>query len=88
MMRRLVPLALVLASGVVVAGCSPTPTQRGAMIGGASGAAIGGAATRSWGGAAVGGAVGAAAGAIIADSRGRCYRVNSNGTRTRVDCPR
>ena len=87
MMKRSGLLAII-AAGAVLAGCNPTPTQRGAMIGGATGAAVGGIASGSWGGAAVGAGVGAVAGAIIADSQGRCYRVNQNGTRTRVSCPR
>lgn len=88
MIKRTGALVLVLAGALAAAGCTSTPAGRGAAIGGATGAVVGGVASGSWGGAAVGAGVGAVAGAIIADSRGRCYRVNANGTRTRVNCPR
>ncbi len=70
-------LLLGLALIVPLAAC--TPTEKGAVIGGASGAAIGAAvAGNSTEGAIVGGAVGAVAGALIGRSterRGYCeYR--------------
>lgn len=56
-------------------------TQKGAVIGGASGAAIGAATTGKAGGALVGGAVGAAAGALVgrATEPGKCIYRDANG---------
>lgn len=84
-------LAFALALLIPLAAC--TPTEQGAVIGGASGAAIG-AAVASPGntaeGALVGGAIGAVAGALIGKSterRGYCEYRRRNGTRYVARCP-
>jgi len=63
-------------------------TQKGAVLGGASGAAIGAAATGDAGGALVGGAVGAAAGALVgrATEPGRCIYRDQYGREYVADC--
>jgi hypothetical protein len=82
-------LVLALALIMPIAAC--TPTEKGAVIGGASGAAIGAAvAGNSTEGAIVGGAIGAVAGALIGKSterRGYCEYRDRRG-RVYVDrCP-
>lgn len=63
-------------------------TQKGAVIGGASGAAIGAATTGDAGGALVGGAVGAAAGALIgrATEPGKCVYRDAYGREYIANC--
>jgi hypothetical protein len=82
-------LFIALALIVPLAAC--TPTEKGAVIGGASGAAIGAAvANDSTEGAIIGGAVGGVAGALIgraAERRGYCEYRDRRG-RVYVDrCP-
>ncbi|MGE0232528.1 MAG: glycine zipper domain-containing protein [Flavobacteriaceae bacterium] len=66
-----------------------TPTERGAVAGGAIGAAVGGAASGTVQGAAVGGAVGAVAGALIgrASEPGRCIYRDRYGRQYVAACP-
>ncbi|MCX2725189.1 YMGG-like glycine zipper-containing protein [Roseibium salinum] len=63
-------------------------TQKGAVIGGASGAAIGAATTGEASGALVGGAVGAAAGALIgrATEPGKCVYRDAYGREYIANC--
>ncbi|MBB3656651.1 putative membrane protein [Rhizobium sp. BK650] len=86
-MRRV--LTLLLLSGAIIAGC--TPTQQGAGIGAATGAVVGGAVTNNVRGAAVGAAIGGAAGAVIgnvAGQPGQCYYRDRYGRRFVAACPR
>lgn len=84
MKRIIFALGLV----VLVAGC--TATERGAVIGGATGAAVGAAvADDTATGAIVGGAVGATAGALIgrASEPGQCIYRDEYGERYVAPCP-
>lgn len=76
-------IAIVLAGAMAMsslAGCSWTPrTEKGALVGGATGAAVGAIATRSVGGAALGAGVGALAGYALAKNTYRCQKVNIFG---------
>lgn len=69
-MKRLSILCL-LASAVLVAGCNTTPTQDGAVVGGALGAGlgaiIGNQSGHSGGGALIGAGAGALTGALVGD---------------------
>jgi len=64
-------LWVVVLSAALVAGCATTPTQKGALIGGASGAGLGAVIGHQSGhqgeGALIGAAGGAIAGAVIGD---------------------
>jgi outer membrane protein OmpA-like peptidoglycan-associated protein len=66
-MRKLIPYLSVLAALAVLGGCaSMNRTQKGAVIGGATGAAVGAAVSKNdTKGAILGGAIGAVAGGII-----------------------
>jgi YMGG-like Gly-zipper len=80
-MRKVVAYAVigVLAAGSL-GGCSWTPkTEKGALVGGATGAVIGGVATKSVAGAAVGGGLGAVTGYYLAKNSYRCQKVNIFG---------
>lgn len=82
-------LALSLALLTAIAGC--TPTEKGAVIGGAGGAAIGAAvAGDSVEGAIIGGAIGAVAGALVGKSterRGYCEYRDRRGRIYTDRCP-
>lgn len=80
-------ILFILGLAALVAGC--TPTERGAVIGGATGAAVGGVVSRNVAGAAVGGVVGAAAGALIgrATEPGYCVYQDEYGSRYTAPCP-
>ncbi|MAS92266.1 MAG: hypothetical protein CMO55_03630 [Verrucomicrobiales bacterium] len=60
-------LALIATSGLLFTTTSCTPTEEGALVGGAIGAAAGGAITGRSSGAAVGGVLGALTGAALAE---------------------
>ncbi|MGI6246562.1 MAG: glycine zipper domain-containing protein [Pseudochelatococcus sp.] len=80
-------ILVILGLVALVAAC--TPTERGAVIGGATGAAVGGAVSRNVAGAAVGGAVGATVGALIgnASEPGYCVYQDAYGSRYTAPCP-
>lgn len=75
--------ALVATVGILFASTSCTPTEEGALIGGAIGAAAGGAVTGRSSGAVVGGALGALTGAVLAEDEAydRGYYGNRYGYR-------
>ncbi len=81
-------IALALVAGVALAGCTPTTTGTGALIGGATGAALGAAATGTAGGALVGGFLGAGVGAAVGAANEpippRCIRYDRFGNPYRV----
>lgn len=85
-MKKLIMVALLIAP---VAAC--TPTQQGAVIGGAGGAAVGAAvAGNDVEGAVIGGAVGAVAGALVGrsmENRDRCIYRDSYGRQYVDRCP-
>lgn len=80
---------LLIVLGLVALAAACSPTERGAVIGGATGAAIGGVATRDVAGAAVGGVVGATVGALIgrASEPGYCIYRDGYGNRYTAPCP-
>lgn len=80
-------ILIVLAIAAGVAGCNNT--EKGAVIGGASGALIGGLASGDAGGAIIGGIAGTAVGALIgnvADQPGKCYYRGRDGRRYIARC--
>jgi hypothetical protein len=81
-----VVMACTIAAGAL-SGCQ-TRSERGAVIGGATGAAVGAIATGTAGGALVGGAVGATAGYVVARNTYPCWRTNIFGQRYRGTCLR
>lgn len=79
-------LCTVLLTGLVLSGCNTTPTQDGAILGGALGAGLGAVVGHQSGhqgeGALIGAGLGAITGAIVGDqvdeSRNRTYPQNRN----------
>jgi uncharacterized protein YcfJ len=70
-MKKILSTALVLLLGAALIGCNTTPTQDGAVLGGALGAATGAVIGHQSGkqgeGALIGAGAGALAGALIGD---------------------
>lgn len=79
---------ILIVLGVMILAAACTPTERGAVIGGATGAAVGGVVTGDVTGAAVGGLVGATAGALIgrASEPGYCVYQDGYGYRYTARC--
>lgn len=80
---------IIIVLGFVGLAAACSPTERGAVIGGATGAAVGGVVTRDVTGAAVGGAVGATVGALVgsASEPGYCIYRDEYGSRYSAPCP-
>ncbi|WP_299818925.1 YMGG-like glycine zipper-containing protein [uncultured Roseibium sp.] len=81
-------LRAVLVAVALIGLTACNNTQKGAVIGGASGAAVGAAVSGSTQGALVGGAVGAAAGALVgrATEPGKCVYRDAYGREYVANC--